>query len=76
MRKVVLTGWLIIASLMLSTCDNSDRLMINPPPGPQLTIKQDSFDFGIVPQHAKVSHTFWLYSTGDQPVEILRVVPG
>ena len=44
--------------------------------GPNLTIPEPVFDFGYVPQHAKVSHTFWLYSTGDSTLKITKIVPG
>jgi hypothetical protein len=43
---------------------------------PHLTIKEPVFDFGYVPQHSKISHTFWLHSTGDDTLRILKVVPG
>ncbi len=43
---------------------------------PRLTIPESSFDFGFVPQHSSVSHSFWLYSTGDDELKILKVVPG
>lgn len=44
--------------------------------GPQLEISQDSFDFGYVPQHARVSRLFWLKSAGDQTLKIVQVDPG
>jgi hypothetical protein len=43
---------------------------------PKLTLPEESFDFGFVPQHAKVSHVFWLKSTGDDSLKILKVIPG
>ncbi len=43
---------------------------------PRLLIKESSFDFGYAPQNSKVSHKFWLYSTGDDTLKILKVVPG
>ncbi len=43
---------------------------------PRLTIMESSFDFGYIPQQSKVAHTFWLFSTGDDDLEILNVVPG
>lgn len=43
---------------------------------PRLTIKESTFNFGYVPQNSEISHTFWLYSTGDDSLKILRVVPG
>lgn len=44
--------------------------------GPNLTISEPDFDFGYVPQQAKISHDFWLYSTGDSVLIIEKVVPG
>jgi hypothetical protein len=43
---------------------------------PRLTIDESSFDFGYAPQHSKVSHVFWLKSTGDDTLKILNVKPG
>lgn len=44
--------------------------------GPKLTMKEPEFNFGYVPQAAKISHDFWLYSTGDSTLRILKVDPG
>jgi ABC-type nitrate/sulfonate/bicarbonate transport system substrate-binding protein len=43
---------------------------------PRLTIPEATFDFGFVPQNSKISHDFWLESTGDDTLKILKVVPG
>ncbi len=43
---------------------------------PRLTIAESTFNFGFVPQHSKISHDFWLFSTGDDELKILKVVPG
>ena len=43
---------------------------------PLLTIPETEFDFGFVPQNVRVSHVFWLYSTGTDTVKILQVNPG
>lgn len=43
---------------------------------PQLTLKETEFNFGIAPQNAKVSHTFWIHSTGDEDLNITKVIPG
>ena len=43
---------------------------------PQLTIPETEFDFGYVPQNAKISHDFWLYSKGTDTLKILQVNPG
>jgi hypothetical protein len=42
----------------------------------KLTIPEDIFHFGYVPQHAKVSHVFWLYSTGVDTLVIDEIRPG
>ena len=43
---------------------------------PQMLIKEKAFDFGYAPQNSKISHIFWLYSTGDDTLKILKVKPG
>jgi hypothetical protein len=43
---------------------------------PRLTIPNETFNFGFVPQNSKISHDFWLESTGDDTLKILKVVPG
>jgi len=43
---------------------------------PQLTIPETEFDFGYVPQHSKISHAFWLHSTGQDTLRIVKVSPG
>lgn len=43
---------------------------------PAITIPESVFDFGYVPQHSKISHVFWLFSTGTDTLKILKVKPG
>jgi len=43
---------------------------------PRLEVDNPTFDFGYVPQHASISHVFWLRSTGEDTVTITRVIPG
>ena len=43
---------------------------------PRLTMPETDFDFGFVPQNSKISHVFWLHSTGDDSLKIIQVVPG
>ncbi|MEW6412235.1 MAG: DUF1573 domain-containing protein [Candidatus Zixiibacteriota bacterium] len=43
---------------------------------PKATITDNSFDFGKIVQHTKVSHTFWIKSTGTEPLRITKIVPG
>lgn len=44
--------------------------------GPEMEITNDEFSFGIAPQHARVSHVFWIKSVGDDTLRITKVVPG
>ncbi|MCK4632705.1 MAG: hypothetical protein KAT79_05505 [candidate division Zixibacteria bacterium] len=43
---------------------------------PRLTIPEASFNFGYCPQNSKITHDFWLMSTGDDSLKILKVLPG
>jgi len=42
----------------------------------KLVIDAPEFDFGYVPQNAKISHKFSLHSAGEDSLKILKVVPG
>jgi hypothetical protein len=44
--------------------------------GPELTIPEEVFDFGYIPQNSKVSHVFWLRNTGDEELRIAKINPG
>ena len=43
---------------------------------PRMTIPETLFDFGYAPQNAKLTHVFWIHSTGDDTLKIIRVKPG
>jgi hypothetical protein len=43
---------------------------------PRLTISDGEFDFGFAPQNSQVTHVFWLHSTGDDSLKIIKVTPG
>ena len=43
---------------------------------PRMTMGESVFNFGYVPQNSKISHDFWLFSTGDDSLKILKVIPG
>lgn len=44
--------------------------------GPIVEIPESTFDFGRVSQHAVVSHRFWIKSTGDDTLRIIRIESG
>jgi hypothetical protein len=43
---------------------------------PVLAITRGEFNFGYVPQHAEISHTFTLRNAGDDTLKITKVIPG
>ena len=43
---------------------------------PAMKLSEESFDFGYAPQNSTVTHEFWIHSTGDDSLKILKVVPG
>jgi len=43
---------------------------------PRLELAERDFDFGFVPQNAKISHVFTLKSSGDDTLKIEKVTPG
>jgi hypothetical protein len=43
---------------------------------PQMTVGENSFDFGYAPQNNRVAHVFWLRSTGVDTLRITKVQPG
>ncbi len=47
-----------------------------PPSKAKLQIEETTFNFGHVPNDATVSHSFMMYSRGDDSLKILRVRPG
>jgi hypothetical protein len=49
---------------------------VPPPAAPRLDIPEPEFDFGFVPQNAKISHVFWLHSAGTDTLKIIKVNPG
>lgn len=44
--------------------------------GAKLDISSTTFDFGIIPQVGKVSHTYYMKSTGTDSLRILGIKPG
>ena len=43
---------------------------------PKVKIQESSFDFGYAPQGSKLSHKYWIHSTGSEDLKITKVVPG
>ena len=78
-RPVILATALTLSTALWLSCTEERSPISHTPvplPGPVLSISQDTFEFGYTPQNAKVAHTFWLKSIGDEPVVISRITPG
>ncbi len=43
---------------------------------PNVLIPEATFNFGKVPQHVKISKTYWVKSIGDDTLKILTLIPG
>lgn len=43
---------------------------------PRLSLPESTFNFGYVPQNAKITHGFWLHSTGEDTLKIIKIIPG
>ena len=73
-------SWSVLAGLFvtgLPGCgDDAGTNSLNTESGAELTISETEFDFGYAPQNSTISHTFWLYSTGEDTLRVDRVVPG
>jgi hypothetical protein len=41
--------------------------------GPHLKLTETEFDFGYAAQNSKMSYPFWLYSNGDEDLQIVRI---
>ena len=44
--------------------------------GPSIHFPEPEFDFGSIPEGAKVSHTFVVQNTGDEPLKLIRAKGG
>ena len=69
MRGFRLTSAIIVAGIGMTIASSAVG-------APRLVIPETEYNFGAVPQNAKVSHVFWLYSKGDDTLQILKVIPG
>ena len=67
MKKIILFG---IVTLLLFSVSSLVYA------GPRSSFSEKSYDFGYVPQHAKISHNFVITSTGSDSLKIIKVVPG
>jgi hypothetical protein len=43
---------------------------------PRIRVPETSFDYGFVPQGAKISHVYWLFNDGGDTLLIRDVKPG
>jgi hypothetical protein len=77
-------GALTMVMVLLTSCGQGPTQSVEgngddpipTPLQPEMTIAEPSFDFGYCPQNSKVSHVFWLHSTGTDTLNIVQVKPG
>ena len=66
-RKTLIFGLTTLAlALLVVTVSATPRMQMN----------EDKFNFGYAPQNSRISHTFWIKSTGDDTLLITKVIPG
>ena len=66
---------LLVAFVGLLTVTIAGQTLSAQTVGPRVKTAQETFDFGVVPQDAHVSHVFWLRNTGDQELQIEKLQP-
>ncbi len=66
-------GAILAIVLLLNSC--ADAQTGSAKRGPRIKVAEEIFPFGIVPEKGVVSHVFWLRNTGDEPLEITKLVP-
>lgn len=69
LRMRTKSGLAVLAALILAIAGSAWS-------APRLTLAENVFDFGFAPQNATISHKFWLISSGEDTLKILKVVPG
>lgn len=42
----------------------------------RMLLSEKEFDFGVAPQQAYISHSFWLKNVGQDTLEIIQIKPG
>lgn len=68
LKRITVTA--ALAALLLGALATGAKAESN------LTIPESVFDFGYAPQKSKLTHKFWLLSTGDDSLIIDKIVPG
>ena len=43
---------------------------------PKISVKESHWEFGAIPQDAKVHHEYWIKNVGDDTLRIVSVKPG
>ena len=66
-RTLWLASLIILALFFLSSLVSAQ---------PKMSISEDYFDFGYVPQESNLSHTFWIKSVGTDTLKIIDIKPG
>jgi hypothetical protein len=66
MHKMITIAAILLLSIFVSASSAA----------PKLAFQHSYFDFGYAPQEAKLTHTFWIKSVGDEDLKITEVNTG
>ena len=75
MRKSILVLVGLLTASVLVAQSSSPELTAFPPNKAKVYVDELSFDFGLMPNDASVSHSYWLHSRGEDSLKILRLKP-
>jgi hypothetical protein len=64
-----------VSLLLFSPADGAYSAGDLPLTGPRIRTEGETFDFGLVPQQAFVTHTYWLKNPGTETTTIQRLTP-
>ena len=66
-RKTLLVGLTAFALALLVSAAYA---------APRMQLSETTYNFGYAPQNSRISHIFWIKSTGDDTLLITKVIPG
>lgn len=83
----LLSAFLMVLSVIPSISDGADQaakkkgktptvLEVDNDPSdgtPEIYLPEPEFDFGVVPQHSKLTHIFKVVNKGDGPLKLIKV---
>lgn len=68
LTTAIILSLFILSEITISLADPRQRTS-----GPRISVRDEVFDFGLLPPEALATHTFWLKNTGTARAEISRL---